>query len=118
QRFGDPEQDSETGSTSVAAPSCMIPDRRSVEIPLQLDEPLERLVSRVMGVLALVWGVSAERAEREMSRALAGSALTGERLAESGAPREAGNEKDIVPLDGWRARPRRRRMRVDRRQGR
>jgi hypothetical protein len=100
-------------------PSCVLPKVRSHLASVSLDEPLEQLGSRLMSVLSLVWRVSGEVAERELKRALGGSALepaavldAAEEIAES-----RGAEEEILCLDQWRKRPRRRRSRVDRRRG-
>jgi hypothetical protein len=100
-------------------PSCPVPLPRAELLPLQLDEPLERMAARLLSLLAMLWEVSAELVEREMTRALSGSAVDWEPITDTADPADVTREDDgVVPLDGWAQRPKRRRMRVDRRQGR
>jgi hypothetical protein len=100
-------------------PSCPLDVVEAASPRMHLDEPLQRLSARLLGLLALLWEVSAEDVQREMARQL-------ER--EPGRPfltaaPEAGDEDDadlpdVLPLDRWKRRNRRRRLRVDRRRGR
>jgi hypothetical protein len=107
-------------SRSSSAPTCVIPLARPEVVPLHLDEPLERLASRMLGVLALLWQVPAEFATRELTRQLGGSAIDAdpfERPQESELSRGV-TDDGVVELDGWKRPPKRKRLRVDRRQGR
>lgn len=106
------------GDLPAPGPTCLLPAVRPDIAPLLLEEPLERLASRVLSVMALLWHVPAEIVEREMAKALAGSAVVAESLLEPNLPEGEDEEDGVVQLDGWRTRPKRRRMRVDRRQGR
>ena len=108
---------------ALPAPSCLVPGARSGGLPLHLEEPLERLASRLITVLALVWQVSAEVVEAEMARALSGSAVVADSLVDpeitvSENAEDPEEEVGVVPLDGWKAKPKRKRVRVDRRGGR
>lgn len=106
--------------TQRGGPSCPI---GAVEEPgptMQLDEPLPQLSSRLLGLLALLWQVSAEDVQREMARQLERDPARPLRLDE---PDDAdGNDDEdeagVLPLDRWKRRSRRRRLRVDRRRGR
>lgn len=89
-------------------PSCLIPAPQESAPRMRLEEPLEQLSSRLLGLLSLLWEVSAEDVQREMARQFAA-------VREAEAMESAGV---VVPLDGWKKRSRRRRMRVDRRRGR
>ena len=101
------------------APTCVIPTSRPELVPLHLDEPLEKLASRMLGVLALLWQVSAELATSELARQLAGSAIDSEPFALPGEGQVEEEEVEgVLALDGWKRRPKRKRLRVDRRQGR
>lgn len=112
----------ERGS-QAGGPGCPIGAAEQPPPRMQLDEPLEQLSSRLLGLLALMWEVSAEDVQREMARQLAkhpsaGGART---PAEAGAEAAAGEDAEVdgvLPLDGWKRRTRRRRLRVDRRRGR
>lgn len=106
-----------TREDQVPGPTCLVPLQRADVLPLHLEEPLERLASRLLSVFALVWQISADLVEREMTRALAGTAVSSESLVDPN-PADAEVEQGITPLDGWKVRPRRRRVRVDRRGGR
>lgn len=117
ERFGNSDLDLDVRVRPAVSPPSTPSEPRSMELPIQLDEPIEQLAARVMGILAILWRISAERAEREMLRALAGSPF-GDALLDRTHPEGIVDESDVVALDGWRARPRRRRVRVDRRQGR
>lgn len=95
---------------SSGGPSCILPAPEAETPKMQLDESLERLSSRLLGVLSMLWEVSAEDVRREMARHL-------EATDEDGIP-ESDSVSGVLPLDGWKRRTRRRRMRVDRRGGR
>lgn len=118
-RFGESRYGGGADDWPADGPTCALPATSPRDLQVPLDEPLERLIARLVGVLAVLWSVSAERAEGEMARALAGTALQGDATIPALHPGDLGTESDdVLPLDGWRARPRRRRLRVDRRQGR
>ena len=73
------------------------------------------MASRLLSVLALLWEISADVVEREITRELSGSAIYREPLTGDGA---IDLQTDaVVSLDAWERRPKRRRLRVDRRQG-
>lgn len=105
-------------------PSCPIGGSDQDEPKMQLDEPLEQLSSRLLGLLALMWEVSADDVQREMTRQLERYPSAASAGAAAGDPTSAsGNEEDpeldgVLPLDRWKRRTRRRRLRVDRRRGR
>jgi hypothetical protein len=89
------------------------PDAAPAPWPAHEDgalEPSVQIDARLVTLFALGWQVPEETVRGELSRqherALRGEAWSG-----------AGGE-DLPELDGWRARPRKRRMRVDRRRGR
>lgn len=90
-------------------PTCLLPLGTPPEHGPELEESLEQLSSRLLGVLALAWQVPAEEVDRELSRQ--------HRARDAaGAPTD---EEGVVQLDGWQRRRRRRRTaRVDRRGGR
>lgn len=101
--------------TSQGGPSCLLPTAGAGP-RMQLDEPLEQLSSRLLGVLSLLWQVSAEDVQRELARQLARATPA---VAEPEAEEETSHEDaQVLPLDGWKRRHRPRRMRVDRRSGR
>lgn len=91
---------------SSGSPSCLLPSRASEPEP-SLDEPLEQINARLLGVLSLVWQLSSEEVRREISRLHERSLREARDLPEE--------DSGVVSLDGWRRRPRRRRLRVDRR---
>lgn len=101
-------------------PSCPIGVAEEPAPRMHLDEPLQQLSARLLGLLALLWEVSAEDVQREMARQLErepGRAFL------AGAPdpdqEDDGTDLgDVLPLDRWKRRTRRRRLRVDRRRGR
>jgi hypothetical protein len=100
-------------------PSCLVPLPRADVLPLHLEEPLERMASRLLSLFALLWEVSADVVEREMTLALSGSAVDWEPLAELPVDGVDAAEADgIVQLEGWTPQPKRKRLRVDRRHGR
>lgn len=99
----------ERGANS-GGPSCVVPVPAASAPRMHLEEPLEQLSSRLLGVLSLLWQVSAEDVRREMERHLRSTDL--ERIASAGA------DGVVLPLDGWKRRTRRRRLRVDQRGGR
>src|SRR5690606_3218076 len=107
---------------AAVGPTCLLPDPRPVPLPVVLEEPLERLASRLISAMALVWHVSAEVVEREMTRELAGSAIGSDPLVGPPTPGMEGDEgaagDEVLAIDGWHRRPKRKRLRVDRRQGR
>jgi hypothetical protein len=96
-----------------SGPTCLVPSRRTESLPVRLDEPLELLAARFLAVLALLWEVSADVVEREMTRELTGSAV-GDPLVVDAAGIEEESE-GVVQLDGWKTRRKRKRTRVDRR---
>jgi hypothetical protein len=107
-------------STLAHGPSCLVPFPVTDVLPLQIEEPLGRMTSRVLGLLALVWEISAEAVESELVRELNGTAVRGERVS-TGRGWDAAEDavdESILELDGWTARPKRKRLRVDRRHGR
>jgi hypothetical protein len=67
-------------------------------------------------VLALLWRVPAATVEREMARELS-NGFTGHHdfLDRSVLEDDDSDEEGIVALDGWKARRKRKRVRVDRR---
>jgi hypothetical protein len=97
---------------ALTGPSCLIPLGGTIENGPRLEEPLEQISSRLLGILALAWQASAEEVRREMERQ---HERSDERVSEM--VREERRD-GVVSLDGWRRRPRRRRLRVDRRGGR
>ncbi|MEX2570846.1 MAG: hypothetical protein WD737_06035 [Gemmatimonadota bacterium] len=99
-------------------PSCLLPTPRTDVLPVQMGEPLERLASRLLSVLAMFWEVSGEIVERELSRELDGTAVGSDPLVDLEAARVEGGESQDLELDGCRRRPKRRRLRVDQRRGR
>jgi hypothetical protein len=88
---------------AASGPSCLLPARAPEPEALPLEEPLELLRARFLGLLALAWQAPSEEIEREIRR----------QRSEAPRPARAG----VVRLDGWSRRPRRR-SRVDRRRGR
>ncbi|MQA91705.1 MAG: hypothetical protein GEU90_16035 [Gemmatimonas sp.] len=106
------------GERSTGGPSCVLPGRRSEPSALRLDEPLEQLGARLVSLLSLRWRVPGEVAERELKRALTGSALEPGSILDAVA--EAARRDvhtDVLSFDQWKKRPRRKRLRVDRRGG-
>lgn len=94
-------------------PSCPLPAGADDAPRMQMEEPLELLTSRLLGLLSLVWQVSAEDVQREMRRQMERDPAHPEKpLADTG------DDGSILPLDGWKRRRRRRRLRVDQRRGR
>lgn len=87
-------------------PSCLIPDAPARSHGPVLEEPVEQILSRLLGLLALAWQASAEEVQRELAR-----------QHERSPEREPADDR-VVKLDGWRPRRGRRRLRVDRRGGR
>lgn len=105
-------------AADYGVPSCRLPSAKPAGIPVHLAEPIERIASRVTSVLALLWHVSAETVERELTRELGGAPIcVDSRGIEEGEPWGEADD-GIVELDGWRARPKRKRGRIDRRRGR
>jgi len=103
-----------------SGPGCLLPSPRPDVLLIHIEEPLERMASRLLSLLALVWEISAEAAEREMTRALSGTAVHSESLVgamPAGGDRDSGLD-GVLPLDGWSSRPKRKRLRTDRRHGR
>jgi hypothetical protein len=100
-------------------PSCPLRRGPSDPLPLHLDEPLERLAARLLSLFSLMWAVPAEVIDREMMRELAGSAArpggSDDHQRESASD---GAEDEVLQLDAWAGRRRRKRLRVDRRNGR
>ena len=97
-------------------PTCLVPQARPGSDSLQLEEPLERLAARILMVLALLWRVPAATVKREMARELSGARASRVGSVDSSFPLDADAEEDgIVALDGWKARRKRKRVRVDRR---
>jgi hypothetical protein len=85
----------------------------SAALETQLEEPLEQITARLLGLLSLVWQVSAEEVRREIARQLQITAASGVE------DESATGDSTVLHLDGWkRRRHRNRRMRVDRRRGR
>ncbi|MEX2581711.1 MAG: HNH endonuclease [Gemmatimonadota bacterium] len=102
-------------------PSCVLPELRSDLGWPVMEEPLERIASRLLSLLALQWEVSGAVVERELARELSGTAVGGESLVggtESDSEAEGRHDEEVLKLDGWIPRPKRRRLRVDRRNGR
>lgn len=94
-------------------PTCLLPKPNTV-LALHLEESLTRLAGRVISLLAVFWQVPAEVIDAELKKALhraqgQASAVGAQSLEELAT---------VLPLDGWTPRPRRKRHRVDRRQGR
>jgi hypothetical protein len=106
-------------SWAAHGPTCPVPPSSADVLPLHLEEPLERVAARLLSVFALLWSVPAEVIEDELTRELAdGSTKEGvEEVADFGEF-DSDAEEGVLPLDGWKARSRRKRLRVDRRQGR
>lgn len=98
-------------------PSCLLPVEAAVARVPQLGEPLERLGCRLLGVLALVWEVSAEDVQHELERHLRGI-VDGLDSPEPDEAEDADADAAVVRLDRWKPRARRRRTRVDARRGR
>ncbi|HUE95894.1 MAG TPA: hypothetical protein VMN39_04515 [Longimicrobiaceae bacterium] len=100
-----------------AAPGCSIPSGPEGVVPIFMEEPVGRLEARLLGLLAISWGASAELVERQMERAVAGTAIAKsdlvgmDHVADPEGMHEAWIGEDQVTR-------RRRRIRVDRRQGR
>lgn len=92
------------------APSCLVPEARGANAAMHLEEPLDQLSSRLLGVLSLLWQVSAEDVRRELERHF--ESADGDGISRS---EPAGV---VAPLDGWNRRTSRRRLPVDRRRGR
>lgn len=106
--------------TSRGGPSCLLPVAAGAAPRMHLDEPLDQLSSRLLGLLSLLWEVSAEDVQLELARQLARGAHA-EPSAEplDGEPADSPlDDARVLPLDGWKRRHRHRRMRVDRRSGR
>lgn len=99
-------------------PSCLVPvGGQGTAVPkMHLEEPLEQLGARLLGLLSLVWQVSAEDVQREMARQITRNAEV--EPGETAGDGEAADRAVVLPLDGWKQRSRRRRMRVDQRRGR
>ncbi|HEU4751957.1 MAG TPA: hypothetical protein VFU47_02535, partial [Armatimonadota bacterium] len=95
-----------TRGASLGGPSCLLPLGPSTSIGPVLEEPLEQISSRLLGILALAWQVPAEEVRREMERQ--------HEQSHQGEPPAERTGEGVVSLDGWRRRPRRR-LRVDRR---
>lgn len=89
-------------------PSCPIPEPGKAPAAL-LDESLEKISARLVGILSLAWQAPAH----EVRDAITRQHRRGEAAEGSG---DEGSR--VVDLDGWKGRSRRRRMRVDRRGGR
>lgn len=86
---------------------------------MPLEEPLDQIQLRLLGLLSLIWQVSAEDAQRELTEQLHRDALAvGAVEVESEDDPAEGADDGVLPLDGWRRRSRRRRLRVDQRRGR
>jgi hypothetical protein len=97
----------------VAPPVIPLPTAEDDALRSKLDESLERLTSRLLALLSLVWQVSEDEVGREMSRQLRLSAV----IMDDDDP--VASDGTVLPLDGWkRRRQRRTRFRVDRRRGR
>jgi hypothetical protein len=91
----------------------------SLPVQIYLDEPLDQLAGRFLAILSILWDVSGEVVEREMSRELCpvvGTSTGGRDDADNLWSGE--DSEGIVPLDGWKSRPKRKRLRSDRRHGR
>lgn len=94
--------------------SCLLPAAVPLdgETPAPIGEPLDRLASRLLTVLALVWDVPGELVAAELERELRGSAFT---LGGLGAAPQEGED---AAWGGAGRRTRRKRLRVDGRRGR
>jgi hypothetical protein len=100
-------------------PSCLLPAQAEARTMHRVERSCEQLLASLVSLLSVVWEVSAERVDDELSRELRrpGTLPPGFRLRDAeGEAREDGSA--VVSLDGWRKRGRRRRPRVDARRGR
>jgi hypothetical protein len=104
---------------STIGPSCILPTPPADVVPLYLEEPPERLASRLLSLLALVWGVPGEVAARELAHALSRTSAESDvgRGSERGDASYEGDPEENLRLDRWAPRPKRPRSRVDRRGG-
>lgn len=79
-----------------------------ISSPAWSDEEITDYDARLVAILAMAWQVSSavvrEELARQQERVVRGEALSG--------------REEVAELDGWPKRPRKRRMRVDRRRGR
>lgn len=98
-------------ATELRGPGCLIPLSPSQVMRIQLEEPLEQLTARLLGLLSLLWQVPAEDVHRELARGIVEPMGHDDRKPEE-------DEEGVLPLDGWKRRRRQRRYRVDRRGGR
>lgn len=106
------------GFDGLGGPSCPLHWPGTDGPHLHLEEPLERLAARLLSVLSLLWAVPSDVVEREMGWELLESTVDSSSLDSDGRDALEGDEEDgVLPLDGWRTRRRRKRLRVDRRQG-
>lgn len=91
-------------------PSCLVPGEEKPP-PRGMERTSRELRAALVGILAVVWEVSAERVLQEVTREAERRAASAQRAR----PRES---PAVVSLDGWKRRKGRRRTRVDRRRGR
>jgi hypothetical protein len=116
-------------------PTCVLPHALDVGLGHAMHGDLARTVAAFVGTLSVAWGVPAERVmdelARERERAQAFSAAHRAHSARARADEAAAaasgsitldepcaDEQGVVPLDGWKRRAGRRRVRVDSRRGR
>lgn len=92
-------------------PSCLVPGDEEDPPQRGMERTSRELRASLIGILAVVWEVSAERVLREVTR-------EAERRSSSGKRARARGDAAVVSLDGWKRRKGKRRVRVDRRRGR
>lgn len=102
-------------------PSCLVPWKDPINVPIFLEESISRMEARLLGLLALSWDAPSELIDREIARAVRGTAMDqvgGESLQDLWD--SAGGthlDLDAGAVRGQAPR-RRRRTRIDRRNGR
>lgn len=56
-------------------PTCILPGPHACFHPTSLPEPVDRLASRLLGLLSLSWGITADTIEHEIRDAASGTAI-------------------------------------------
>lgn len=102
-------------------PSCLLPAHPPP--PRRSERSCEEHLASLVSLLSIVWGVPAERVVDELTRELSHTGTACSRapfptLADAADEEGEESASGVVSLDGWRRRPRRRRVRVDARRGR
>lgn len=99
-----------------SGPGCLIPIGQSDRPDDDAHVSIELLIGQLTGILALLWGASADAVEREMRRAAGGASVDGDPRLMWDQSELAGGTPDGA--SGARRRTRASRVRVDRRRGR